>query len=129
MNTSKSTKTSKSPFTGTSDRGDLEEAFRKAKALFLAARPGNSGEVSVTINAKQIMETRKDGTGNVHENKDLTATSPGGDLDEAFRKAKESFLAAAHPGNLGEVSVTINLKRAIAPRKHDVSGVHQNKKI
>jgi hypothetical protein len=112
MKKSKSTKTSKSnqsSFTGTSPRGDLNEAFRKAKESFQAAGLGNTlDKISVMI-IFPIARHKDDPPGS-HPNKGLTGTSPRGRLEEAFRKAKEKF-QAARPGQLSKVSVTIRVNR------------------
>jgi len=53
---------SRSAFTSTSRRGDLAEAFRKAKRLLQTARRGRAklGEVSVTIRVKSVKGVGKD---------------------------------------------------------------------
>jgi hypothetical protein len=112
-------KTSKSAlsFTGTSRRGDLAEAFRKAKGSLQAARQGIAklGEVSVTIRA--LIRFGIEGTPPPHPPKRMTTSSFAGisrrgDLAEAFRKAKESLQAArAAIAKSGGVTVTIGVTR------------------
>ncbi|PYK66778.1 MAG: hypothetical protein DME50_04505 [Verrucomicrobia bacterium] len=120
---------SRSAFTSTSRRGDLAEAFRKAKRLLQTARRGRAklGEVSVTIRVKSAKRVGKDDP-TIHPPKDITAkltsgftgTSRRGDLAEAFRKAKR-LLQTARRGRakLGEVSVTIRVKSVKGVGKDD----------
>jgi hypothetical protein len=149
MNTSKSTKTSKSnpsSFAGISLNGDLAEAFSEAKKSLQAAGHGTAklGEVFVSISVKQMMGAGKDDPGNPHPNRDdnapskstlksmpsFTGVSPNGNLDEAFAKAKLSLQTAGRgTGKLGEVSVTISLKPMMGVGKDDPGNPHPNRDL
>jgi len=108
-----------SSFTGTSRRGDLAEAFRKAKQSLQAARQAaragiaKFGEVAVTVSVPVRLGIQ--GTPPPHPPRRMitssfTGTSRRGDLAEAFTKAKRSLQAArAAIAKSGDVSVMISV--------------------
>jgi len=152
MNTSKSTKTSSSPtsFNAVSPSGDLVEAFSNAtKSLKKAGlKLDNLGVVSVTISVTPVILPGQDDTpGRGVRQVDapvatspptpqstraqpantpspsFNASSPSGDLLEAFSNATKSLKKAGLKlDNLGVVSVTISVTPVILPVHDDTGG-------